>query len=384
MHRSIMSRVRADATLDFLRWFSAGMVTVCHIRHFFFVDSMPSLSDGTGIGLIGTKIFYLATSLGSQAVVVFFVLSGYLIGGRLIAERGATPLADYFCRRTARIYVVLVPALALTVVCDVIGSRLNPQLYSSAWSINFDNVAANWNASTLLCNLANLQDQFCKPFGSNGPLWSLGYEWFYYLLFPLLLRSIPRHASPRHASVLHWTAWLMFLVALSLVFPDFCFFFPIWIMGAMAAVAFEKRLVPLWVSALGAAVMFSSIFLPPPRAEEAFYMSFVVGIGVALVFCNEYRFGLNRAAVHRRMASFSYSLYVTHHPVLALYLALLTWFGAVEAREQIDAVRLLIFAGGLMIAYAAAFVFSVFTERNTDNAYRWIKSKGLRPGDARY
>ena len=271
MRQDATPRVRSDATLDFLRWFSAGLVTICHIRHFFFVYSIPSLSNEAGIG---TQIFYLATSLGNQAVVVFFVLSGYLIGGRLVAQRDAIPLADYLCKRTARIYVVLVPALALTAVCDLIGSRLNPHLYSSAWSINFADVAANWNASTLLCNLANLQDQFCKPFGSNGPLWSLGYEWFYYVSFPLLLMSMPRRLT-----VLHGTAWLAFVVALTLVFPDFCFFFPIWIMGAMAAVAFERRLVPLSASALGAAVIFFSIFLPPPHLEVAFYVRFVMAVG---------------------------------------------------------------------------------------------------------
>lgn len=109
-----------------------------------------------------------------------------------------------------------------------------------------------------------------------------------------------------------------------------------------------------------------------------------MAVGVALILCNEYRFWPNRSAVHGSIASFSFSLYVTHHPVLAFYLAVLTWLGVVEARGQIDAARLLIFTCGLVITYAVAFVFSIFTERHTGNAYRWLKSKGLRPRDISY
>ena len=31
-----------------------------------------------------TKVFYLATGLGHQAVMIFFVLSGFLVGGSVI------------------------------------------------------------------------------------------------------------------------------------------------------------------------------------------------------------------------------------------------------------------------------------------------------------
>ena len=40
---------------------------------------------------------------------------------------------------------------------------------------------------TLLGNLAFLQDFFARPYGSNGPLWSLSYEFWFYLVFPLLV-----------------------------------------------------------------------------------------------------------------------------------------------------------------------------------------------------
>ena len=41
-------------------------------------------------------------------------------------------------------------------------------------------------------NLFFLQTIFVPPFGSNAPLWSLSFEFWYYLLFPLCLFALSR------------------------------------------------------------------------------------------------------------------------------------------------------------------------------------------------
>ena len=83
---------------------------------------------------------------------MFFVLSGHLIGGRLIEHRHDIPIVDYLCKRTARIYIVLLPALAITVALDSIGQRFAPALYSTAsWSLNRHLVSSKWGVATFLC-----------------------------------------------------------------------------------------------------------------------------------------------------------------------------------------------------------------------------------------
>ena len=61
---------------DFLRGFAAFLVVISHLRNFLFVDFSevvnPSLFD---------QAFYFVTGLGHQAVMVFFVLSGFFVGG---------------------------------------------------------------------------------------------------------------------------------------------------------------------------------------------------------------------------------------------------------------------------------------------------------------
>jgi len=54
----------------------------------------------------------LHTSLGSIAVDIFFIASGYLVGGSLLFKQS---LRDYFLARILRIYPALIVMLLLTV-----------------------------------------------------------------------------------------------------------------------------------------------------------------------------------------------------------------------------------------------------------------------------
>lgn len=46
------------------------------------------------------------------------------------------------------------------------------------------------NVTALFGNLFMLQDVLTPTRGSNGPLWSLSYEWWYYCLFAFALAAI--------------------------------------------------------------------------------------------------------------------------------------------------------------------------------------------------
>ena len=69
------------------------------------------------------RLFYFATGLGHQAVVVFFVLSGYLVGGSVLTayQSGRWSWAAYALRRLTRLWVVLLPALIITLAVDGLG-----------------------------------------------------------------------------------------------------------------------------------------------------------------------------------------------------------------------------------------------------------------------
>src|SRR5665647_3965432 len=97
--------------LDLARFIAALLVALSHLRGFVFVDfysiDHPSLV---------WSAFYFATGFGHQAVMAFFVLSGFLVGGTVVsgAEAAQWSWSDYAITRMTRLWIVLHPALVLT------------------------------------------------------------------------------------------------------------------------------------------------------------------------------------------------------------------------------------------------------------------------------
>ena len=70
-----------------------------------------------------TRALYFITGLGHQAVIVFFVLSGFLVGGSVVRnfkQNNFSP-KQYLINRVSRLYVVLLVALPVGYLLDWIG-----------------------------------------------------------------------------------------------------------------------------------------------------------------------------------------------------------------------------------------------------------------------
>ena len=93
------------------------MVLVYHVRLNILVaqqDVTPSY-DGVIV-----KAIYLATDCGHQAVIWFFVISGFLVGGSVVNDirRDRFQFGRYAINRFSRLYVVLIPALLIGYCID--------------------------------------------------------------------------------------------------------------------------------------------------------------------------------------------------------------------------------------------------------------------------
>lgn len=98
--------------MDLIRFIAAFLVVAGHYRDGLFVDYYQlHQSDQTFI----TSIFYLSTRFGFEAVVVFFVLSGLLVGGKAIDRilKGSFNPLQYGIDRAVRIMLPLISALLL-------------------------------------------------------------------------------------------------------------------------------------------------------------------------------------------------------------------------------------------------------------------------------
>ena len=99
--------------LDFVRFGAAFIVLLSHLREFY-------------AGPVHIPQW------GHEAVIIFFVLSGYVIA--FVADTKESTLRDYTISRLARVYSVVLPAVVLTGLLDFVGSRLDPaRLQRRGW-----------------------------------------------------------------------------------------------------------------------------------------------------------------------------------------------------------------------------------------------------------
>jgi peptidoglycan/LPS O-acetylase OafA/YrhL len=164
-------------------------------------------NDGSGIL---PHIFF-----SHKLVVIFFVISGYVIAAS--ADRPDRTLVNYSADRLARLSSVVIPALLLTYGLDAIGSRVSPELYSS--------LNPQWQPIRLLLNLFYCQQIWflCVNPSSNAPFWSLGYEFWYYVLFGTWVFVKTK-----------WTKALLLLAVSLFVGPKILLLLPAWAVGAAA------------------------------------------------------------------------------------------------------------------------------------------------------
>ena len=151
---------------------------------------------------------------GHEAVVLFFVLSGYVI--TFAAETRDKSFERYFVSRFTRIFSVAVPAVVLTILFDTIGSRLDPALYAPV--LAFDNFGLRLVASLALINESWIAVQVF----SNTPYWSIAYEFWYYFLFAAWYFFTG------------WQRWTLTLLFGLIAGPRILLLYPIWLLGSWA------------------------------------------------------------------------------------------------------------------------------------------------------
>ena len=115
-------------------------------------------------------------AFGHEAVVVFFVLSGFVIA--FAAETREHTAKAYAVSRLTRIYSVALPCLIFTLLFDRVGLALVPQLY----------VGLVTDGSALLRLMLgglflNESWTVSAQMFSNTPYWSIAYEFWYYAVF---------------------------------------------------------------------------------------------------------------------------------------------------------------------------------------------------------
>ena len=361
---SVRTRTRVIPFLDAVRGLSALYVLAFHVAYWLHpvgarlqedYGAARLLLDGSPAGLLG---------FGHQAVLVFFVLSGFVIHLRQAQrpdERAASGgwawLASYARRRAIRIYVPLVFALTLTAAVGLVGSRLAGEFFGQpvldrvdATLVMNDNIGPVDALSILL--------PIGGSFGSNGPLWSIQYEiWFYIAYVVVLFVLIDRFRIPLRwiltfSALAALTAWLALVsgilrhqagfsvTQLAAWFSSSAAFlimyFPVWLAGALLAELYSKGAVirhrkPLTIIGVIAATGGATAQIPT-EVESRIPFDYVFALGAVLLMA----LALLRPPIdHPRgrllglsayTANWSYSLYIVHFPIILLVRGM--WLGS--------------------------------------------------------
>jgi peptidoglycan/LPS O-acetylase OafA/YrhL len=83
------------------------------------------------VARISGGLFWPMADYGRTAVLVFFILSGFVIAW--VTEIREQSLEDYGLSRAARLYSVIIPAFILTAALDYLGAAVDPRLYGPEW-----------------------------------------------------------------------------------------------------------------------------------------------------------------------------------------------------------------------------------------------------------
>ncbi|WP_261545916.1 acyltransferase family protein [Burkholderia multivorans] len=360
---------RKEHVIDAMRGFAALLVAYFHCRQVVWVG-MQSFHRAYGHALDPSVIVGYLTfpfAWGSAGVPIFFVISGYCIHRNAALKLAADPgyrldAPNFWARRFARIYPVLLAALLLTLALDAISLQIQPVSHK----------IRDIGVTAFLVNLFSLQGVAGYTYGSNGALWTLSLEVQFYAIYPLLFAVRRRIGMP---AVVAAVALVNVVSAWLLERHDLQFFTSYWLSWTIGAWIADVRAQP----ARGAAAV----------SSRGWYAAAALLLAAG---CGAFHFGQYGAFqlwaagfacfLYRALAcpprptlplrvlgwfgDFSYSLYLIHLPLFVC-------LGSVLFRSQLQ-LSIWPSFGFIAVAIPVAYLFYLLFERP---AMRW--SASLKP-----
>lgn len=304
--------------LDVIRFFAAMLVFVSHV---------PKFAGGA---------FWQISGFGHEAVIVFFVMSGFVIA--FVIDKKKESLFEYTVNRVSRIYSVAIPALIITIPLYYLGLSINEDVMLSAQERMLDPVITIIRAITFTNQSWTAYSTF-----SNLPYWSMGYEVWYYIFFAVIVFTKS------------WKRVIFSAICLAFMGLSIVIYLPIWLFG-VALFKLKDRvkindfysLILILITGLSLATLsinsvqetinnetlsliggFRELLLEPAHYFGSDYLMAIIFtlnlLGVYNLFKNNDDIKLNHQIVKviRELSSHTFAIYLLHMPMLYFIAALI-------------------------------------------------------------
>lgn len=308
-----------------VRGVAAAVVLVSHVVQIHFLRF---------VGL-GTSLHQVSSITSEYAVVVFFILSGYLITHTLeanIDRNGRLRLDLFAAARFARLYPPLLYAIGVSLAVFLAMDIFSLPGRGGPLSLPGDAYAAREILHLRLAEIGGALSLMQGMLEINGPLWSLYMEAKLYALYACALALTTGRRSPLLAAAFLAVAWSGVKYN-----PGFAGYAAVWLIGALAYYVWNERsgwrnrllvcagLIAFIIVAEGLRALKSGN-IPWIVARNVLVAAFIAWLLFRLRF---------RVPAGKRLADCSYSLYATHFPVLLLAQSLLISTGSTSVGAAI-------------------------------------------------
>lgn len=316
------TRLRA---LDGVRGVAAFVVVIYHVS----LIARPFAAGGGRAEEVWTSVTESPLKLlfaGTEAVLVFFVLSGLVVALPLL--RGTTSWAAFFASRLVRLYVPVWGALVLAAVLIALVPRRGDAVSNGEW---IDEA----NASSVTLS-SFLREASLTPASYDivNTLWSLRWELVFTALLPLAVGLAVLLRRSTAALVLTGLVAAATTVLGRVLGVDALVYLPVFLLGTLVAVRLDDLLAwarrrprpILWsVVGGGSALLLIASWLArpfaPPRTLVSEVLWGLAGLGalglVLVAICSPALEQLLSTRVPQWVGRVSFSLYLVHVPVLA-------------------------------------------------------------------
>lgn len=348
--------------LDGVRAIAANLVVVSHVN-LLFLNNAYSFKGG------------------SIAVVIFFLLSGFLITWTARAKTPDTAgLARFTADRIARIATPYVPVLLMVAM-----------LNAAAISGTYGEPGQNHGWMALVGNLFFLQDYPAfqaleiagvelpwriRPYQAAEPFWTVAVEFWIYLAFGLFYFVLIMGARARSSAVLLMTASSVPVIFWHLGGGAGKCLSLVWCLGSVAAIVVQAAVQRLSLSALrrlGGLCALLSLVAMGARIKKYgfqdydFQIACLMGIalfGGLLLLWNPSSKSTLPGSIIKFFASYSYSLYLIHNVVIVLFLEH-AWLPTQAAN----------IAGAVVVSHLASIAVYYAVERHHKRVSNWLSPR---------